>query len=85
MGGYPNVATSARHANLLARYADVIELGIPFSDPLADGPTIQAAGQRALRAGTTPGDVIDVAAQLRDGPPVVLMTYLNTVLAHGPR
>ena len=85
MGGYPDVATSARYARALARHADVIELGVPFSDPLADGPTIQAAGQRALEAGTTPADVIGIAAGLRDGPPVVLMTYLNAVLAHGER
>jgi tryptophan synthase alpha chain len=85
MGGFPDVATSVRCARALARHADVIELGVPFSDPLADGPTIQAAGQRALEAGTTPDDVIAIAAELRDGPPVVLMTYLNAVLAHGPR
>jgi tryptophan synthase alpha chain len=85
MGGYPDVATSTRYAQALAKHADIIELGIPFSDPLADGPTIQAAGQRALEAGTTPSDVIQIAAALRGGPPVVLMTYLNAVLAQGPR
>ena len=85
MGGYPDVATSTRYAHALAKHADIIELGIPFSDPLADGPTIQAAGQRALEMGTTPTDVIGIAAGLRGGPPVVLMTYLNAVLAHGAR
>jgi tryptophan synthase alpha chain len=85
MGGYPDVATSTRYAKALAKHADIIELGIPFSDPLADGPTIQAAGQKALDAGTTPSDVIQIAAGLRGGPPVVLMTYLNAVLAQGPR
>ncbi len=85
MGGYPDLATSARYATALARHADIIELGIPFSDPLADGPTIQAAGQRALESGTTPEDVIGIASSLRDGPPVVLMTYVNMVLAHGAR
>lgn len=83
MAGYPDMAQSARYASVLARYADVIELGVPFSDPLADGPTIQAAGQRALRAGTTPAEVLDLAERLRGGPPVVIMTYLNTVLAGG--
>jgi tryptophan synthase alpha chain len=85
MGGYPDLATSAEHARVLARHADVIELGVPFSDPLADGPTIQAAGQRALEAGTRPEHVIELAGALRDGPPVVLMTYVNAILALGER
>lgn len=84
MTGYPDVETSVAYASVLARYATVIELGVPFSDPLADGPTIQAAGQVALDAGTTPSDVLQVADRLRDGPPVLIMTYLNTVLAPGP-
>lgn len=83
MGGYPDMESSRRHARLLGRHADIIELGIPFSDPLADGPTIQAAGQAALDAGTRPMDVLDIAADLRDGPPVVVMTYYNTVIAGG--
>lgn len=83
MGGYPDIAASTRHARILADYADVIELGIPFSDPLADGPTIQAAGQAALDGGTTPMDVLGIAAELRDGPPVVVMTYFNALLAVG--
>lgn len=85
MGGYPDVATSTRYAAALARHADIIELGIPFSDPLADGPTIQTAGQCALDAGATPDDVLRIAEGLRGGPPVVVMTYLNIVLAHGVR
>lgn len=83
MGGFPDLAASAGFARALAPHADLIELGIPFSDPLADGPTIQAAGQRALDAGTRPEEVIEVAAALRDGPPVVLMTYVNVILAMG--
>jgi tryptophan synthase alpha chain len=86
MGGYPDPQTSAAHAAILARHADVLELGVPFSDPLADGPTIQAAGQTALRAGTRPETVMEIAEDLRGGgPPVVLMTYFNVVLAAGPR
>jgi len=84
MGGYPTVAASLDYARALARHADILELGIPFSDPLADGPTIQAAGQRALEAGTRPGDVMDIAEALRGGPPVVLMTYVTLILAAGP-
>lgn len=85
MGGFPDLDASARFAAALAPHADLIELGIPFSDPLADGPTIQAAGQRALDAGTRPEQVIDIAAGLRAGPPVVLMTYVNVILAMGAR
>ncbi len=83
MAGDPDQAQSLRYAGVLARYADVIELGIPYSDPLADGPTIQGAGQRALHSGMTSQDVLDMAERLRGGPPVVIMTYLNTVLAPG--
>ncbi len=83
MGGYPDIDASRRHAQILAEHADIIELGIPFSDPLADGPTIQAAGQAALDGGTRPMDVLDIAGDLRDGPPVVVMTYFNTVIAQG--
>jgi tryptophan synthase alpha chain len=86
MGGFPDLEASAAHAATLARHADLIELGIPFSDPLADGPTIQAAGQRALEAGTRPEDVMAIAEGLPPGgPPVVVMTYVNVVLAAGPR
>lgn len=85
MGGFPDLEQSAAHARACARHADLIELGIPFSDPLADGPTIQAAGQRALERGTRPEDVIAIAEEVRGGPPVVLMTYVNIVLAAGPR
>jgi len=65
--------------------ADLLELGIPFSDPIADGPEIQEAGQRALRAGTRPRDVIGLAARIRQETeiPLVLMTYMNPVLAMG--
>jgi tryptophan synthase alpha chain len=84
MGGFPSVAQSLDYARALARHADIIELGIPFSDPLADGPTIQAAGQRSLEAGTRPGDVIEIAKALRGGPPVVLMTYVTLVMRAGP-
>lgn len=84
MGGYPTVAESRDYAHALAPHADILELGIPFSDPLADGPTIQAAGQTALEAGTRPDDVFAIAASLEGGPPVVVMTYVTIVLAAGP-
>ena len=67
--------------------ADVIELGVPFSDPSADGPVIQAAQERALAAGTTLKDVVDMVQEFRAtdrDTPVVLMGYLNPVEAFGP-
>ncbi|WP_217912945.1 tryptophan synthase subunit alpha [Miltoncostaea marina] len=85
LGGYPGPAAGAEVLAAAAAHADLIELGVPFSDPLADGPTIQAAGQRAIEGGTRLEDVIELAAAHRDGPPIVLMTYVNLVLAMGPR
>ncbi len=85
MGGFPNPDASLACARALAPHADVLELGIPFSDPLADGPTIQAAGQEALDRGVRPDDVIEIAGALDGGPPVVLMSYVNVLLAAGPR
>jgi tryptophan synthase alpha chain len=65
--------------------ADLIELGVPFSDPIADGPVIQRAGERALTAGTTLGSVLDIAAEIRrrSEVPLLLFTYLNPVLRYG--
>jgi tryptophan synthase alpha chain len=63
-----------------------IEVGIPHSDPLADGPVIQHAGQVALEHGMTVAGALEVAAAVaREGVPVVLMTYINPVLSHDPR
>lgn len=65
--------------------ADLIELGVPFSDPIADGPVIQRASERALHAGTTLHTVLDVARRIRQRSsiPLVLFTYLNPVLRYG--
>lgn len=65
--------------------ADLIELGVPFSDPIADGPVIQRAADRALRAGTTLARVLEIAAEIRKRSeiPIVLFTYLNPVLRYG--
>ena len=86
MAGDPDLATTGR--TLLALQtegADVIELGIPYSDPLADGPVIQAAAGRALAAGTTPARVLELLAGLRGQLtiPVVLFTYTNPLLNLG--
>src|SRR5260370_15773733 len=65
--------------------ADLIELGVPFSDPVADGPVIQRAGERALRAGTSLRKVLDIAAEIRRRSeiPLLLFTYLNPVMHYG--
>jgi tryptophan synthase alpha chain len=85
MAGYPSLEASAS-AGLAAAEAgaDLIELGIPFSDPLADGPVIHAAGTEALAAGATPHGSLRVCEQLSERVPVVLMVYVNVVLAAGP-
>ena len=85
MGGFPDTATSRAIGEAYAAAgADLVELGVPYSDPLADGPVIHAAGTAALRAGTTVGDVLEVAEALSRRVPVVLMCYVNLVLARGP-
>jgi tryptophan synthase alpha chain len=86
VGGYPNVKGCLRIVDsYLEAGADLVELGIPFSDPLADGPVIQGASQVALRSGIRPVDVLDIAAKAADkGARLVLLSYLNTILAYGP-
>jgi tryptophan synthase alpha chain len=84
MGGYPDLDGSRRIGAAYADGgADLVELGVPFSDPLADGPVIQAAGSRALAAGATVSGVLSVAEALAERLPVVLMCYANLVLARG--
>ena len=85
MGGFPDVDSSlAAGEAAAAAGADLIELGIPFSDPLADGPVIHDAATRALAAGATPHGVLGVCERLSAHVPVVLMVYANVVLAAGP-
>ncbi len=84
MGGFPTLAQSqAIGAAYVAAGADVIELGVPYSDPLADGPVIHEAGTRALAAGATVAGVLEVATALAVDVPVVLMCYTNLLLAVG--
>ncbi len=67
--------------------ADLIEIGMPFTDPMADGPTIQAAGKRALKAGATVARTLAMVADFRredDTTPIILMGYLNPILSYGP-
>ena len=84
MGGYPDVATSLQIGRAYAAGgADLVELGVPFSDPLADGPVIHAAGSRALEAGATLPAVLEVATELAREIPVVLMCYANPIYVRG--
>jgi len=83
-GGYPTLH-ECRHVldAFIAGGADMIEMGVPFSDPLADGPVVQASTQQALEQGITPDDVLALAADFSARVPVVLMVYYNCVLAYG--
>ena len=86
MGGFPDLDTSRRIGLEYARAgADLIELGVPFSDPLADGPVIHAAATAALRTGVKLPDVLlEVARPIADeGVPVVVMCYANPIFARG--
>jgi tryptophan synthase alpha chain len=84
MGGFPDLETSRRIGLAYADAgADLIELGVPFSDPLADGPVIHAAGTAALRAGATVDLVLDVGRAIAQRTPVVVMCYTNPILARG--
>lgn len=82
--GHPDEARSlALIHGVAADGADVIEVGVPFSDPLADGPTIHAAATAALEAGATFATALEVCRSVSSRLPVVLMVYSNMVLAHG--
>jgi tryptophan synthase alpha chain len=87
MAGHPNRKRSSEVGRRLAGSGvAALEIGIPHSDPLADGPVIQRAGQAALEHGMTVGGALEVAAEIAsEGVPTVLMTYINPILAHDPR
>src|SRR5437899_9984839 len=87
MAGHPNRKRSLEIGKKLATSGiAALEIGIPFSDPLADGPVIQHAGQAALEHGMTVGACFELAAAVaEEGIPIVLMTYINPILAHDPR
>lgn len=88
MAGDPGIRRTKQLVRMLEDCgADIIELGVPFSDPLADGPAIQAAAQRALDAGVTLHRVIDLVASIRNSVrvPVILMTYYNPVFKYGEK
>jgi tryptophan synthase alpha chain len=85
--GYPTRAAGLEVIKILVEEgADLLELGVPFSDPLADGPTIQAATQKSLENGTTVQDCLAMARELREqgvDTPALLMGYINPILAYG--
>lgn len=84
MAGYPDRETGlAVAAAYVDAGADLIELGVPFSDPLADGPTIHAAATKALEEGATLETALEVCRSVSDRVPVVFMAYANMVLAQG--
>lgn len=86
MAGDPTPGESIAYAEaILEAGADALELGVPYSDPIADGPTIQAAGVRARQAGTALDDVLDILREIRSrrDEPIALMTYYNPVLQRG--
>ena len=86
MAGDPSLEATATHLEALAAGgADIIELGVPFSDPIADGPVNQRAAVRALAAGTKLSGILELVARHRDrlGVPIVLFTYFNPVLSRG--
>ncbi|HEX4463383.1 MAG TPA: tryptophan synthase subunit alpha [Solirubrobacterales bacterium] len=83
MAGYPDRETSVAVAHAYAESADLVELGVPFSDPLADGPTIHAAGTKALEGGATLETALEICREISERVPVVFMVYANMVLAHG--
>jgi tryptophan synthase alpha chain len=86
VAGDPDKATCVRIARaLIAGGTDILELGVPFSDPVADGPTIQKADERALAAGTTPDTVFEIVREIRkeSDVPIVFLTYFNIVYRRG--
>ncbi|USZ69102.1 tryptophan synthase subunit alpha [Halorussus salilacus] len=86
VAGDPDVESTKEHVRALVRGgADVVELGLPFSEPIAEGPTIQRAVRRALDAGMTPERYLDLVADLREDVdvPLVCMTYFNPIYQYG--
>jgi tryptophan synthase alpha chain len=84
--GYPDRATSLAVVTAIASHSDILELGVPFSDPLADGPTIQRSTQSALANGTTTAVCLEIVSELRARgvqTPALLMGYYNPILAYG--
>ena len=84
--GYPSYAKFPELAAELLAHADIMEVGIPYSDPLGDGPTVQRASEQALAGGTSTRASIELIKELRKthDTPIVIMTYVNPIYAVGP-
>ncbi|THF88348.1 tryptophan synthase subunit alpha [Deinococcus sp. KSM4-11] len=85
--GYPTAEAFPAVADALLEHADLMEVGIPYSDPLGDGPTVQRASEQALAGGTSTRRTLQLIADLRQrhDTPIVVMTYVNPIYAVGPR
>ncbi len=83
--GDPRLELTPRLVKVLSKHADIVELGIPFSDPIADGPTIQEGIDRALKASTTPHKALNVIKKIRRNckVPLIVLTYYNILLKPG--
>ena len=79
MGGIPDRASFPRVMEAASEHADALEIGLPYSDPLMDGPVIADAGERAMASGTGPLDALELAAQAQTGAPKIAMTYYNPI------
>lgn len=82
--GFPDRAAFLEHARTLLEHVDVLEVGLPYSDPLGDGPTIQRASEAALLGGVTPGTTFEMIEELRkdSDKPLLLMTYYNPIYCY---
>jgi len=89
MGGYPSLEKSYRTAEVLIQNGvDMLEIGVPFSDPVADGPTIQVAHEKAVKDGITPLDILNLAERLKENYPnipLILMSYYNPIFVYGEK
>ncbi len=85
--GYPNPEEYLQITRAMLEQADLLEIGLPYSDPLGDGPTIQRSGDAALKQGIVTGRVLELVQELRRSTekPLLLMTYINPVIAYGSR
>lgn len=85
--GYPTAHTFPQVTEALLAHADLMEVGIPYSDPLGDGPTVQRASEQALAGGTSTRHTMQLVKELRakHDKPIVIMTYVNPIYAVGPR
>ncbi len=81
--GFPTLEASEQAFRAAAEVADILELGVPFSDPLADGPTIQRSTFQALRQGMTLARTLELVDRVRPARPVVIFSYLNPILRYG--